>query len=103
MIPIKLSRDAANYIRQESDYLRQRNPAAAHHFSSAIKDAKHMLQSFPESGNRMHGLQIAASRTLVTGDYLIDYIYDGSQIQIISIRHGRTAMPTPDIEIDKGL
>ncbi|CAN7164854.1 type II toxin-antitoxin system RelE/ParE family toxin [Pararhizobium sp. LjRoot238] len=103
MIPIKLSRDAANYIRNESEYLRQRNLVAARNFSLAIKDAKRMLQSFPDSGNHMHGLQIVGSRTLVTGDYLLDYSYDGSQIEVTSIRHGRMLMPTPDVEIDDDL
>lgn len=103
MIPIRLSKDAANYIRNESEYLHQRNPAAARNFSLAIKNAKRMLQSFPDSGNHMHGLQIAGSRTLVTGDYLLDYSYDGSQIEVTCIRHGRMLTPTPDVEIDDDL
>lgn len=65
MIPIRFSKDAAKYARKETEYLRQRNPAAARNFSSAMKSAKRMLQSFPETGNRMHGLQIAGSLTLV--------------------------------------
>lgn len=103
MIPVKLSKDAANYVRNETEYLRQRNPAAAMNFSVAMKNAKRMLQSFPESGNHMHGLQIAGNRTLVTGDYLLDYSYDGSQIEVTSIRHGRMLMPTPDVDIDDDL
>ena len=98
MIPIRLSKDAATYIRKEAGYLRQRNPLAARNFSSAIKNARRMLQSFPELGNRMHGLQLAGSRTLVTGDYLLDYFFDGSSIEITSIRHGRMLMPVPDID-----
>ena len=100
MTPVKLSNDAADYIRQESDYLRRQNPAAAKKFSLAMKNAKRTLQSFPEAGNSMHGLQIAGSLTLVVGDYLLDYQYDGSQVNVILIRHGRTLAQTPDIELD---
>ncbi|WP_313617363.1 type II toxin-antitoxin system RelE/ParE family toxin [Agrobacterium sp.] len=103
MTPVKLSRDAANYVRAESEYLRQRNPVAAKKFSLAMKNAKRTLQSFPEAGNRMHGLQVAGSLTLVAGDYLLDYIYDGSQVDVILIRHGRMLTPTPDVDIDSDL
>lgn len=72
MIRIRLSKDAASYIREETEYLRQRNPMAAGSFAVAIKNAKRMLQSFPESGSRIHGLQMAGNRTLVAGDYLLD-------------------------------
>ena len=103
MIPIRLSKAAADYIRKETDYLRQRNPMAARNFSLEIKDAKRMLQSFTESGNHMHGLQIAGNRTLVTGDYLFDYSFDGWRIEVTSIRHGRMLMATPDIDIEDDL
>jgi plasmid stabilization system protein ParE len=103
MIRVKLSKDAATYVRAESEYLRKRNPAAARNFSLAMKSAKRMLQSFPEAGNRMHGLQIAGSLTLVVGDYLLDYIYDGFQVDVILIRHGRMLTPTPDVDIDSDL
>jgi plasmid stabilization system protein ParE len=103
MIPIRLSKSAANYIRHESEYLRQRSPAAAKNFALVIKNAKRMLQSFPDSGSHMHGLQIAGNRTLVSGDYLLDYSYDGSRIDVTTIRHGRMLTPTPDVEIDDGL
>jgi len=51
----------------------------------------------------MHGLLIAGGRTLVTGDYLLDYSYDGTQIEVTSVRHGRTVIPTPEVDIDEEL
>jgi plasmid stabilization system protein ParE len=62
-----------------------------------------MLQDFPESGNQMHGLQIAGNHTPVTGDYLLDYSYNGIQIEITTIRHGRMTVAVPDLDIDKDL
>ncbi|MCD2173015.1 type II toxin-antitoxin system RelE/ParE family toxin [Rhizobium sp. C4] len=103
MTPVRLSKNAANYIRREADYLRQRNPAAARGFSLAIKDAKRTLQSFPQAGNKMHGLQIAGGLTLVMGDYLLDYSYDGKQVDIVAVRHGRMVTPAPDADLDGDL
>lgn len=99
MIPVRLSRDAANYARREAEYLRQRNPAAARNFSRAIKNARQLLQEFPKAGNLHHGLQIVGGRTLVAGDHLLDYTFEGGVIEIIAIRHGRMLMPTPDIDM----
>ncbi|HLP69660.1 MAG TPA: type II toxin-antitoxin system RelE/ParE family toxin [Rhizobium sp.] len=103
MIPVRLARDAARYLREEAEWLRLRNPAAARNFSASMKAATRMLREFPEAGNQMHGLQIAGSLTLVVGNYLLDYIYDGARIDIISIRHGRMLAPTPDIALDNDL
>lgn len=97
MIKVRLSRDAAEYIRREALYLRQRSSAAARNFSAAMKNAREILQQFPASGNRSHGLQIKGGLTLVAGDYLIDYIYEGDCVDIILIRHGRMLGLSPDI------
>ncbi|MGB3875070.1 MAG: type II toxin-antitoxin system RelE/ParE family toxin [Shinella zoogloeoides] len=98
MIRVKLSKDAANYIRKETEYLGRYSQAAARRFSQEMREAKRLLQTFPEAGNRMHGLLIAGDRTLVAGDYLLDYSYDGHQVDIRLIRHGRTVVQTPDLE-----
>jgi plasmid stabilization system protein ParE len=103
MKPIRLSKNAADYIRIEAHYLRQRSPAAAGKFAAAITEARRTLQTFPEAGNRTHGLQLAGGLTLVVGDYLIDYLYDGDQVDILTIRHGRMQVPSPDLSIDADL
>lgn len=51
----------------------------------------------------MHGLQVAGNRTLVAGDYLLEYAYDGTMIDIVGVRHGRIAVPMPDIDMDDDL
>ena len=51
----------------------------------------------------MHGLQITGSLTLVVGDYLLDYLYDGETVDVILIRHGRMLAPTPDLDLDRDL
>ncbi|TAZ35461.1 type II toxin-antitoxin system RelE/ParE family toxin [Rhizobium ruizarguesonis] len=100
--PDRLSRDAANYVRKETDYLRHHSPVAARRFSQAMKEGI-CFRAFPEVGNYMHGLQIAGNRTLVTGNYLLDYSYDGQQIDVTSIRHGRMVVQTPDIDLEEDL
>jgi plasmid stabilization system protein ParE len=51
MIPVRLSRNAADYVRREAEYLRARNPAAARKFADDIKQARKILQTFPDAGN----------------------------------------------------
>lgn len=98
MIPVRLSRNAANYLRRETEYLRRRNVAAARGFVDAIKEARLLLQTFPEAGNQAHALQLAGNRVLVVGDYLIEYTSGGTHIDITSIRHGRTALKAPPVD-----
>lgn len=103
MTRVRLSKNAADYVRREAEYLRQRNPAAARKFLSDIKEAKKTLESFPRAGNRMHGLQIAGSLTLVVGDYLFDYLHEGTHVDVVLIRHGRMLQPAPPTESDSDL
>ncbi|MCQ2006360.1 type II toxin-antitoxin system RelE/ParE family toxin [Rhizobium sp. NRK18] len=103
MTKVRLSRKAADYIRREAEYLHLRNPPAARTFSLAMKKARNLLDEFPETGNHMHGLQIAGGRTLVVGDYLLDYLYDGKIVDVLTIRHARMIMQTPDVALDKDL
>lgn len=97
MIPVRLSRNAANYLRRETDYLRRRNPAAAGRFVDTIRQARRLLQTFPDAGNQAHALHIAGNRVLVVGDYLIEYAHDVTHIDITSIRHGRAAVKAPPV------
>ncbi len=102
MISIRLSPRAADYIRRESAYLRNRSPAAAKAFAQSMRKAQVLLQDFPKVGNRLHGLQISGTRTLVVGDYLIDYRLVGSgagqELEMVAIRHGRMQIPVLDSE-----
>jgi plasmid stabilization system protein ParE len=98
MISVRLSRHAADYLRRETDYLRRRNPAAARNFVDAIKDARRLLQTFPDAGSQAHALQLAGNRVLVVGDYLIEYARGDTHVDITSIRHGRTMIKTPPVD-----
>lgn len=103
MTKVRLSRDAANYIRRETEYLRRQNLMAARKFALAMKTARQSLHDFPRSGNSMHGLQITGALTLVVGDYLLDYLFDGDTVDVLQIRHGRMLGSTPDPDLDADL
>lgn len=98
MRSIRLSRNAADYVRRESAYLRERSPAAARAFAQSMKRARLLLQDFPDAGSTMHGLQIAGFRTLVIDEYLLDYHVGDAGIAIVAIRHGCMQMPMPEID-----
>jgi plasmid stabilization system protein ParE len=68
-----------------------------------MKEARRMLERFPDAGSRMHGLQIAGGRTLVIGNYLFDYLRDGDVVDVLAIRHARMNVQTPDVALDEDL
>jgi plasmid stabilization system protein ParE len=103
MTQIRLSKSAAEFLRREAEYLRLRNPTAARKFASTVKEARRVLEAFPRAGNRTHGLQIAEGLTLVVGDYLFDYLWDGSHVDIVVIRHGKMQQAMPSTELDSDL
>ncbi|WP_137156054.1 type II toxin-antitoxin system RelE/ParE family toxin [Rhizobium sp. FKL33] len=100
MTKIKVSREAADFVRNETACLRRRNKNAAQSFLDAIRRAKTVLATFEDAGNRTHGLQIKDGRTLVVDAYLFDYLLEQGPVQILAIRRGRMPMITP--EIDEG-
>ena len=68
MKPIRLSRKAAAFVCRESAFLKDHSPAAARSYLQVMRQARQLLQDFPDAGNTQHGLQIAGFRTLVVGD-----------------------------------
>lgn len=98
MTRVKVSKEAANFVRNETAYLRRRNTHAAQNFSDTIRRAKDVLRTFDEAGNVMHGLQIDGGLTLVVDAYLFDYIREEGVVNIIAVRHGRMLQLTPKVE-----
>jgi toxin ParE1/3/4 len=88
-----LSKSAAHWLRTEMQYLQQRNPAAAKAFATRISDAKLLLTAHPEAGPVARCLPVPGARTLVTGDYLLDYRIEADRIILVTIRHGRMRPP----------
>ena len=98
---IILSRSATHYLQQEASYLKSHNPNAAAKFVALFRDAKRRLSLFPEVGTKELHLPIPGSRTLVAGDYLLDYEIRNGEIIIFSIRHGKMKpMPIDNDESD---
>ncbi|MET0357846.1 MAG: type II toxin-antitoxin system RelE/ParE family toxin [Pararhizobium sp.] len=100
MTRVKVSREAATFVRNEVGYLRRRNTQAAQRFSETVRRARDVLRTFDEAGNVTHGLQIRGGLTLVVDTYLFDYIREDGVVNIIAVRHGRMLQLTPIVEDD---
>lgn len=100
MTRVRVSKEAANFVRNEAAYLRRRNRHAAQSFLNTIRRAKDVLSTFDEAGNMMHGLNIDGGRTLVVDAYLFDYTREQDTVNILAVRHGRMPQVTPDVEDD---
>lgn len=95
---VVLSKSAASWLRTEIQYLQQRSPAGAQNFIARISNAKLVLAAHPEAGPVARSLPVPGARTLVIGDYLLDYVIEADRIVIVTIRHGR--MRPPDLPVD---
>jgi len=98
MTRVKVSKDAADFVRSEAAYLRRRNPHAARSFADTVRRAKEVLRTFADAGNVTHGLQIDGGLTLVVDAYLFDYMREDRDVNIIAVRHGRMLQLTPNVE-----
>ncbi|TCR70720.1 type II toxin-antitoxin system RelE/ParE family toxin [Rhizobium sp. BK376] len=98
MTRVKVSKDAAEFVRSEAAYLRHRNPHAAKGFADTVRRAKDVLKTFADAGNVTHGLQIDGGLTLVVDAYLFDYMREDGDVNIIAVRHGRMRQLTPNVE-----
>lgn len=54
-------------------------------------------------GSNEKQIPIPDAQTWVTGEYLLDYIFDGETIEIITVRSGRMSPPIINADIDDKL
>jgi plasmid stabilization system protein ParE len=85
---VRLTIAAAEYLRGEAQYIRQRSPQAARNLLEDLRRLKRQLSAFPESGVRNTMPGYVGSRKIVLGDYVVFYDV-GADIEILLIRHGR--------------
>lgn len=93
-----LSRSAAEFLREQVAYLKSHSLRAASSFTASIRKARKNLEAFPDLGMERDRLPIQGARTLVVGDYLLDYVRQTQGIEIVSIRHHRQRPLTPEMD-----
>jgi plasmid stabilization system protein ParE len=103
MKAVAVSPAAADFIRKEARYLKERNPLAAQNFLDDIRRIKRQLSLFPESGPLNTFPGYTGSRKIVMGNHVV--MYDvRDKIIILHLRHGRQldtllAPDDPDPEV----
>jgi plasmid stabilization system protein ParE len=90
---VHYAQQVQRFILDEATYLGARSKAAAFRFRTELKAAESHILDYPEIGplGRTPG-----TRRLVIGPYVLVYRINGTDIEIIAMRHGRQA--EPDIE-----
>ncbi|WP_160005454.1 type II toxin-antitoxin system RelE/ParE family toxin [Rhizobium sp. 18055] len=97
MTKVILSREAADYLRYEHDYLNQFNPPAANAAMAQIRAAIRRLGIHPQIGGPAPTLP--GRRQFVVGAYVITYRVERDAVMVSSIRHGRQSI---DLDRDDG-
>lgn len=89
MAKVRLSGPARVYLKKEAHYLRQKSRPAAEAFLSRLVEARKNLGRFPQMGFEKEGLPVRGMRSLVVGDYILDYEIRGEDVFITAIRPGQ--------------
>lgn len=95
---IKLSKNAALFLRSEQRYLEQFNPRAANAVLHQLRAALRPLADYPEAGSPHATLD--GRRRFVSGEYVLDYRIREKVLEVSHIRHGRQ-LP-PDLGAEEG-
>lgn len=95
---VRMSDDAKAFVRKEGIYLRDRNKAAAEEFRDRMRKARKNITDFNQIGKG--DLPVKDLRTLVVGDYRLDYDINDDAIEIVSVRHHKQATPTLTVDSD---
>jgi plasmid stabilization system protein ParE len=82
---VKLSKNAANYVRQEAAYFRQYSKARAEHFLERVKTVRRDLAAFAASGFGGDDLLIPGTRRFIRDGYYFDYRIKNDHIEIADI------------------
>ena len=72
---VRLSRNAADYVRKEATYLRQHSQAAAERFVERVKSVRRDLARHAFAGFSEDSLPIPDMRRLLRDGYRYDYHY----------------------------
>jgi addiction module RelE/StbE family toxin len=92
MPPLIWTPSALRDIRRLHQFLAEKSPEAAQRAVKTIREAVNILAKHPESGRPVEEM-LPGFRELIVGfgqsAYVTLYQYDGAQIVILAVRHGR--------------
>jgi toxin ParE1/3/4 len=91
-VKLRLSQRFRDDLRQEYQFIRQANPAAARVVRDRIIKAIQRLKRFPESGRAW---RLAGSRELVIAGlpYIVIYMVDDDAVVVLSLFHESREVP----------
>lgn len=94
MPPLKWSQPALFDIARLHEFLTPKSRDAAQRAIRAIRQAVRLLGSHPETGRPIEDLPIEFREWMIelgSGAYVALYHYDGKEVVILAVRHGREA------------
>jgi plasmid stabilization system protein ParE len=94
MPPLKWSQPALRDVARLHDFLAPKSPDAAKRAVKAIRNSVQSLAKHPEMGRPVDELPTEFREWLIefgSGAYIAMYHYDGKEVVILAVRHGREA------------
>ncbi|UJW84472.1 type II toxin-antitoxin system RelE/ParE family toxin [Devosia sp. SL43] len=94
---VTLSGNARAYIKQETQYLRDRSASGAAAFREIVLDARAILARHPDSGLTQSAITLVGARRLVLRGYHFDYDVTDDAVVILAVRSSVNT-PSPDLD-----
>ena len=83
---VRLSPEAAKWLKAEISYIADRNPAAAQKIANRLRAARETLADYPMVGPEGW---IPGTRRVLAGPYVLTIRVRGQVVEIAAIRHAR--------------
>jgi plasmid stabilization system protein ParE len=94
MPPLKWSPQSLRDVARLHDFLASKSPNAARRAIKTIRQGVKLLAKLPEMGRPVEEMPTEFREWVIefgSGAYVALYHYDGKQVVILAIRHGREA------------
>lgn len=92
MLTLRWTRRALRDMRHLHDYIAARNPQAARRMVARIREATSYLRQTPRMG-KPGRVPETRELSIVGTPYIVVYLIEGSEIQIVSVIHVRQQWP----------
>jgi len=88
---------AIDRVTEIAEYIALDDAVAAQKWVDKVFSMVERLSDFPESGRMVPEINRQAFRELIYGNYRVIYRYEGGEVAILTVRHGRQILPIGEI------
>lgn len=89
---------AIDRMTEIAEYIAHENQNAAQTWVESVFQKTNNLKKFPKNGRVVPETANEEIREILFGNYRIIYRYDGKQVSMLTVRHGKQILPIEEIQ-----